>query len=310
MQTNMQQIPQPQMMPMPNPQQMQSVNQIYQVVQTNSTPNRCEKFSQWMTGSKNIPFMVFLIFMSNAASFIFSLLNDYVYVGPAVTFSSFAHFLFALFVWLPMSIKIEKNTSTVRYGYLYLVNCSLLSIFTISFPLSLNRIWSFILFETLLIALSNKDKKIKFFFWKIGAKSVIILSILYHIFFSSYYFLAVVVTVIYTFAYQKYLINKLGVSNEKVERMENWCLINWLKNNLTTFTTIKEVLEKAQGQQQPLVQNSDVQNSNNSSFIPANMYPNYYSNVAPNMQQMQQMQPMPPAGAIGTNYSNVNQPPQ
>ena len=182
MQTNMQQIPQPQMMPMPNPQQMQSVNQIYQVVQTNSTPNRCEKFSQWMTGSKNIPFMVFLIFMSNAASFIFSLLNDYVYVGPAVTFSSFAHFLFALFVWLPMSIKIEKNTSTVRYGYLYLVNCSLLSIFTISFPLSLNRIWSFILFETLLIALSNKDKKIKFFFWKIGAKSVIILSILYHIF--------------------------------------------------------------------------------------------------------------------------------
>lgn len=307
MQTNMQQNPQPQMMAMPNPQQMQPINQIYQVVQTNSTPNRCEKFSQWMTGSKNIPFMVFLIFMSNAASFIFNLLNDYVYVGPAVTYSSFAHFLFALFVWLPMSIKIEKNTSTVRYGYLYFVNCSLLSIFTISFPLSINRIWSFILFETLLIALSNKDKKIKFFFWKIGGKNVIILSILYHIFLSSNYFLSVVVTVIYTFAYQKYLINKFGVSNEKVERMENWCLINWLKNNLTTFTTIKEVLEKAQGQQQPLVQNSDVQNSNNSSFIPANMYPNYYSGVDPNMQQMQ---PMPPAGAIGTDYSNVNQPPQ
>ena len=89
--------------------------------------------------------------------------------------------------------------------------------------------------------------------------------------------------------------------------MESSQNINYTNAKLYKVKNWKEVLEKAQGQQQPLVPNSDVQNSNNSSFIPANMYPNYYSNVAPNMQQMQ---PMPPAGAIGTDYSNVNQPPQ
>ena len=49
MQPNMQQIPQPQMQ-MPNPQQIPPQNQLYQIVQTNSTPNRCEKFSNWLTG--------------------------------------------------------------------------------------------------------------------------------------------------------------------------------------------------------------------------------------------------------------------
>ena len=52
MQPNIQQVVQPQMM-VPNPQ-MQMGNpqsQLYQVVQSNSTPTLCEKFSKWLTGS-------------------------------------------------------------------------------------------------------------------------------------------------------------------------------------------------------------------------------------------------------------------
>ena len=312
MQSNMQQIPQPQIiiqnpqMVMAYPQQMQPQNQLYQVVQTNSTPNRCEKFSQWMTGTRNIPLMVFLIFMANSANFIVSLLSDTIYFAPISTFSSLGNFLFALFVWLPMAVKIEKNTTTTRYGYLYLINCSLLSIFSFGLPLALNKIWCFVLFETLLIALSNKDKKMKFFCGKISGKVVIILTIVYHLFFNWYYSFAVIVTIVYTFAYRKYLINKFGASNERVERLENWCCVNWLKNNLTTFVTLKEVLEKGQ-QQQPLVQNSNLQNSNNSSFIPVNIYPNYNSGVAPNMQQMESM---PQSNELRTVDSNVSQPSQ
>ena len=312
MQPNMQQIPQPQMMGqnpqmmMANPQQMMPQNQLYQVIQTNSTTNRCEKFSQWLTGSKNIPLMVFLIFMASAAGFIFNLFIDSLTFGPILSFSSLGNILFALFVWLPMAAKIEKNTSTVRYGYLYLFNSSILCIFSLRFPSAFSRVWCFVLFETLLIAFSNKNKKMKFFCCKISGKAVIISSIIYHCFFNLFNLYCIIITGIYTIIYQKYLINKFGVSNEKVERLENWCCINWLKNNLTTFTTIKEVLEKGQ-QQLPLVENSNIQNSNNSSFIPINMYPNYYSGLAPNMQQPM---PMPQADAIRTVEPNMNQPTQ
>ena len=99
MQPNMQQIPQPQMMGqnpqmmMANPQQMMPQNQLYQVIQTNSTTNRCEKFSQWLTGSKNIPLMVFLIFMASAAGFIFNLFIDSLTFEPILSFSSLGNIL-------------------------------------------------------------------------------------------------------------------------------------------------------------------------------------------------------------------------
>ncbi len=305
MQPNMQQIPQPQMQ-MPNPQQIPPQNQLYQIVQTNSTPNRCEKFSNWLTGSRNIPLVVFLILMSISGAFILNLVCDSAYFTPFLSFSSLGNFLFALCVWTPMAVKIERNTSTVRYGYLYILNCSILCALSFSIPLSLNKLWCFVLFETLLIALSNIDKKMKFFCCKLKARPVIILTLVYNLFFNWYYFFSLIITVAYTFVYQKYLIKKFGLSNERIERIENWCLINGLKNKLLTFITIKDVLDKGQ-QNQPLVQNSNIQNSGNSSFVPVNMYPNYYSGIVPGIQQMQSI---PQSEGIRTVEPNNNQQPQ
>ena len=307
---NMQQIPQPQMMvqnpqlQMGNPQQIPQ-SQLYQVVQTDSTKTRCEKFSHMIIGSYNIPLMVFLVLMGSSLHFIKSLLFGENYPSGSLCFSSFGNLLFALFVWGPMAIKIEKKTSTVRYGTLYALNNSILSIVTLSFPLCVKTIWKFVLFESLLIAFSNRDKKMKFFCCKLGGNAVIISTIVYHFVFNMTSFLSLLITVGYTFLYKRSLINKLGFSNEKVERVENWCLINWLKNKLTTFITLKDVLEKEK-QKQPLVQNDSVQNVNNSSFIPMNMYPNYYSGVAPGMQQMQPMPQMSQAEGIRTVDSNDN----
>lgn len=309
MQPNIQQIPQQQMMnpnpqiQMGNPQQIPLNQQVYQVVQSDSTPNRCEKFSKWLTGSYNVPLVVFLILMGSSLFFILMLIFTGILPSGAFAFSAFGNFLFALFVWGPMAIKIEKNTSTVRYGALYVINNSIISICTLSFPLGLQTIWCFILFETILISLSNKDKKMKFFCCKISGKAMIACSIIYGFIFNSYFFFSLVVTVIYTFVYQKYLMKKFAISNEKVERMENWCCISGLKNKLTTFITLKEVLEKGQ-QKQPLVQNSNV--SNNSSFVPINMYPNYYSGIAPGMQQMQPMPQVSQAEGINSVNSNEN----
>ena len=309
----MQQISQPQQqmmnqniqMQMGNPQQIPQNRQLYQIVQSNSTPTRCEEFSKFFTGSYNIPLIVFLILMGSSSFLILSLLLSAVFPTYFLTYSALGNFIFALFVWAPMAIKIERNTSTVRYGLLYLINNSILSICTLSFPLGLQKIWNFVLFETLLIALTNTDKKMKFFCCKISGKALIVCSIIYHFIFNNFFILSLSVTIIYTFIYKKSLINKFAISNEKVNKIENWCLVSWLKKNLITFITLQEILEKGQ-QKQPLVQNSNVSNPSNSSFVPANMYPNYYSGVASNIQQIQPMQNMQPNETERSVDSNAN----
>jgi len=53
--------------------------------------------------------------------------------------------------------------------------------------------------------------------------------------------------------------------------------------------------------------NSNIQNSGNSSFVPVNMYPNYYSGIVPGIQQMQSI---PQSEGIRTVEPNNNQQPQ
>ena len=281
------------------PQQYPQNQQLYQVVQTNSNLTRCERFSKWISSSSNIPFTVFVILMCSSLVFIITLIIGNSILTGCLSVSALADFLFALFVWGPMAIKIENNTSTVRYGGLYVINSSILAICTFGFPiLSIHKIWNFVLFETLLIALSNRDKKMKFFCCKVEGKTLIILTIVYHLIFNGVFIFSLLITIGYTFIYRRYLINKIAISNEKVERMENWCIINWFKNKLTTFITLKEVLDK--GNQNQSSQQNNIQNSNNSSFVPNNMYPNYYSGL------QQPMQPMAQAEEIKNVESNAN----
>ena len=281
------------------PQQYPQNQQLYQVVQTNSNLTRCERFSKWISSSSNIPFTVFVILMCSSLVFIITLIIGNSVLTGCLSVSALADFLFALFVWGPMAIKIENNTSTVRYGGLYVINSSILAICTFGFPiLSIHKIWNFVLFETLLIALSNRDKKMKFFCCKVEGKTLIILTIVYHLIFNGVFIFSLLITIGYTFIYRRYLINKFAISNEKVERMENWCIINWFKNKLTTFITLKEVLDK--GNQNQSSQQNNIQNSNNSSFVPNNMYPNYYSGL------QQPMQPMAQAEEIKNVESNAN----
>lgn len=301
----MQQLPNHQMMvqnpqnQLGLPQQYPQNQQLYQVVQTNSNLTRCERFSKWISSSSNIPFTVFVILMCSSLVFIITLIIGNSVLTGCLSVSALADFLFALFVWGPMAIKIENNTSTVRYGGLYVINSSILAICTLGFPiLSIHKIWNFVLFETLLIALSNRDKKMKFFCCKVEGKTLIILTIVYHLIFNGVFIFSFLITIGYTFIYRRYLINKFAISNEKVERMENWCIINWFKNKLTTFITLKEVLDK--GNQNQSSQQNNIQNSNNSSFVPNNMYPNYYSGL------QQPMQPMAQAEEIKNVESNAN----
>lgn len=135
-----------------------------------------------------------------------------------------------------------------------------------------------------------------------SGNAFIISSIIYNLVFNLFLIFPLIITIGYTFIYRKWLITKFAISNEKVEKYENFCLFNWLKNRLTTFITLKDVLEK-ENQNLPLVENNNnMPNANESSFAPMNMYPNYYSGIAPGMQQMK------PLSEEGLTTANSNDP--
>lgn len=303
--------PQPQIIPqnvqIPNANQPIQ-NQMYQVIQTES-PNCCEKFSKCMTGNTNIPLMVFIILISSLNVIVlWSIIHIRIHYFTLIFFiSSIFQFLFALFVWCRMAMKIEKNTSTVKYGYLFLINLLMLSILTLTLPFF--RIWNFILFETILIVLNNTDKKMKFFCCRIPGKAVLFFSIVYHMIINPFEIISVIITIAYAFIYNKWLSQKLNISNEKVQRLENSCLIKTFKEKIATFITLEDTQRKDK-KQQPLVNHQqDINNSVNMSFIPSNMYPNYYSGIiaAPGQQQIQLQQLAPSQGINNPPVVDINQ---
>ena len=288
--------PRPQMMP-PNPQfqNMNNIippNNLQQIIQVEN-PNKCEKMSKCLTGNTNIPITVFIILMSSMAYHISTVLFDYSFLTNYNIAASFFDFIFALFVWSKTAIKLEINTSTVKYGYLYLANLLIISVFTLSFPLK--RVWNFVLFETLLIAINNKDRKMKVCCFKISGKYLFVLTIIYHIVFNIFNLFSILFTIAYAFIYKKFLIYKLNVSNEKIQSYENFCLFGCLKYRFKTFITLEDVLAKEQNRQG---NNNNINNNINGSFVPNNMYPNYYSGI---VQGNPNQAPIQPGMAVQQN---------
>ena len=297
MQPQIQQIPQPQIIvqnaqiPMNN---IYPQNQVQPLVQVQD-PNTCEKCSNFITGSTNIPVGVFTLLMLSLLYHICCTLFNYEFLSSYYMMQSFFDFVFALFIWSKMAIKIERSTSTVKYFHLCFINLLIISVCTLTFPLG--RIWNFILFETILISLKNKNKHIKFFCCKISGKNMIIFTILYHVLFNLLNIVSIIFTIGYAFIYNKFLIQKLNISNEKVQRMELNCLINFFKNKFKAFVSIEDVIkQEINNNNQPMEQgvNNNIANSvvsvnnSNASFVPNNMYPNYYSGIAQNSSNRNQ----------------------
>ena len=283
--------PHPQMMPQNfqiqnNMNNIIPQNNLQQIIQVEN-PNRCEKMSRWLTGSTNIPITVFIILMSSFANHICSIFGQSYFLTYYNDISSFFDFIFALFIWSRIAIKLEINTSTMKYGYLYLVNLLIISGFTLTFPLY--RIWNFVLFETLLICLNNENTKMKVFCWKISGKYLFVLTIIYHIIFNILNFVSILFTIGYAFIYKKFLKYKINISNEKIQKYENCCLMGCLKYRFKTFITLEDVLAKEQNRQEN--NNNNINNNINGSFVPNNMYPNYYSGIVQSNPNQAPIQP-------------------
>lgn len=289
---------QPQFPPQPFPQQQPQM-MVPQVIHQTIPPNCCERLSSCLLGTRHPPLTVFIILMLISLNLIISLFIRSHFYGALLILSNLGLIFFSIFIWAPLAIKMENSSSSVRYGSLFFINYSIISLICFRFPFLFfpEKIGFFILFETLLISFANKDKKIKFFFCKITGKKFSALVIIYYFIFNYAFTWNIIFTIIYTFIYKKWLMKKFVISNERVERMENWCFIRWFKNNFETFITLqKSSQKKIQPKNQPQIQQSgysiNSMNSNGSFFA----YPSYYysGGIQPMPMGMPQPQPMQP----------------
>ena len=252
--------------------------EIYQIKNYSSVKSRCEKFSEFFTGKGNITISVFIILMLSFLNLIANLIyceNGY------YLYQSFGNFIFAIYIWSKFAMKIEKSFSSVKYFIQFLINFFILSIITFNPLFSLQGLWSFILFETILILNTNKTKLFKLGSSEITYKKLLIYSIIYSFFFN---FFSVIIVLVYYLIYKKWLIKIFSFSDEKMKCIENCCIFRILKNNLTTFISMQDVSEHAQQRQNQMVNN---QNENNSNISYLNVYPNQSNQK--NIQQNSQI---------------------
>jgi len=177
---------------------------------------------------------------------------------------------FIIFFWSPLGKQIEITSGSGRYLLLFFINNFI--IFIPYIPLFNNFYflseinYNFALFETILVALSNKDKYIVVINNKIPFKFII-----YVVPFISlilvYKTFAIIFTVGYSFLYHKYLINKLSLNDEIIKKFETLFFIKYIMKNKSYIKIFDEYI--------PIVENNIQENDN------------IYDNNFPNMKNQQ-----------------------
>lgn len=249
---------------------------LQKFTKNNSNTSKCQELKIFISGSSNIPLIVYIILILSCVSVTFSFLYQFINFRPFKLLSNITNFIFIIFVWCPLATKIEKYTSTVRYGIFFLLNYIILCLINISFPLNLCNLWRFTLFETILIASSNQDKTIRFFGVQLNGRNLINISILYEIICNSvdsiiFPFISVILIIIYTLCYKLILIKKFEISNDIIKRLEDLKEINLIKNKIKSFVTIEQALDK---EKNLLIFNNICNNCNNNNFNHFNIYQN------------------------------------
>ena len=193
--------------------------------------------------------------------------------------------IFAIIFWVNEAIQYEKKLSTIKYFLHFLINSTFIqiiySIFQLFFSLFYkelinkkknnfenNGIWPYILFEISLMCLLNPDNDIYLLCipYPIPAKYFPLVLILFLFILNMGIELNLIIGVLYSFIYVNLIKNKMDLSDESIEKIENSFLFNHFKDN-TNFIKLNNVNNES------LLNNNNNQNgydlnSNNNNFIP------------------------------------------
>ena len=201
-----------------NPQIQIPLKEIEQITSQESEKSNYEKIKEFMA---TCPFGVNILLSINELILFCNLF----FIGNG-WIQLLLRIFITFFAWAPIGKKIENSVGSGRYICLSLFN-SLIVLLLYSFMLPIFRFseifYNFAYFEMLLVALSNRDKHILVLNKKIPCKFIIyflpILScfiIYHHIYF--------IMTYIYGWIYHKYLNERLNISDEKIKKLESFCI--------------------------------------------------------------------------------------
>ena len=252
---------------------------------------------------KSITFTINLIITITIILYILNLIFPISYIFSNVTYYSIYKFqiwrfitgnflitnliniIFAIIFWINEAIQYEKKLSSIKYFLHFLINSTfiqiLYSLFQLFFSLFYknlinnkkdnfenNGIWPYILFEISLMCLLNPDNNIYLLCipYPIPAKYFPLVLILFLFILNMGIELNLIVGVLYSFIYVNLIKNKLDLSDESIEKIENSFLFSNFKNN-NNFIKLNNVNNES------LLNNNNNQNgydlnSNNNNFIP------------------------------------------
>lgn len=187
------------------------------------------------------------------------------------------HSLFVYYVWFPLAREIEKTSGSTRYLIIFLFNFGIIQLGSM-----LIFFWQykytqclcfFIEFETILVTLVNKDKKLDFFYWRISNKFSPFLIVLYYLFVTRFFHPYPIIIGLYALFYEKFLMNHLAISNEKIMSIENCCCIKMIVNKFKSYVKIEETITECATNQeppQPSMIVNNISNPNNYPEVPQN----------------------------------------
>jgi len=203
--------------------------------------------------------------------------------------SSIFNILFGFIAWIPDAIKLENNTSTMKYmctffinnsiiQILYIILCLILSLISNSFLLmQSNGLWPLILGEITILCLTNPENQLMFMFlpclipakiypWALFAFFTV-LNMNLHI--------DILAGILYGYLFHYYLKSKIQLSDEFIIRMENAPLLNKL-GNFERFVSLSKINLGIEG-------NALFNNQSNNFGLRRNINNNFSSPEAPSI---------------------------
>lgn len=243
---------------------------------------RCPSLRKSLEMLKQSPFTVF--FITLYFTFILLLLTiltvlliffRFHYIRFHYNIQLIFHSLFVYYVWFPLAREIEKTSGSTRYLINFLFNFGIIqlgSIFLFFWRYKYTQYFCFFIeFETILITLVNKDKKLDFFYWRISNKFSPFLIVLYYLFVTQFVHPYPIIIGLYALFYEKFLMERLAISNEKIMSIEKCCCIKLIVNK--SYVKIEETIKDYTNNQeppQPSVVISNINSPNNYPEVPQN----------------------------------------
>ena len=199
--------------------------------------------------------------------------------------------LFFYFVWLPIGKQIEETSGSMRYLIMFLINGTVIVYGVVKYSMYFRILFGysdyfyhpliyFVEFETILVALLNRTKSINFFWFSLSNKYSPFVIVLYYIISNGFNNGIFILIALYALIYEKFFMESLSISNEKIESIESNRIIKFIINHSKRYAKLPKPQSVVASINQPPQGTISIINSN---IISSQQQPQQMNNQNENM---------------------------